>query len=266
MSPGLRRIHPHADKTRKADAPSASSESGPHAWEKEREKLLEMLLQQQRAAQAGLVTSALSHDIVNHVTIISGLSSLALQTSDPEAWRTTLERVQTQCRSLTETLQAFLGFVKRRTSADDETFRLSAIVDQANRLAKPLAKQLGLTVTPRVEDDGEVRGEARLAIQAVVNLVSNALRACAETSAGVWVTASCPSRNCCRLEVRDTGPGIPEDMRKRIFRPFATDHGDSGGNGLGLFIVRQSVRRMNGTIKVMTSPAGTTFQIDLPPR
>ena len=115
-----------------------------------------------------------------------------------------------------------------------------------------------------VEGDGGVLGDSRLLVQALVNLASNAIRACAETKGRVRIEASSPTDGFCRFEVIDDGPGIPEAMRGRLFRPFSTGSAASGGNGLGLFIVRQSVRRLGGTIRVRTSPSGTTFVVDLP--
>jgi signal transduction histidine kinase len=64
--------------------------------------------------------------------------------------------------------------------------------------------------------------------------------------------------------VIDDGPGIPDDMRGRLFRPFATGHRDTGGRGLGLFVVRQAIRKLGGSIRVETSSSGTTFRLEFP--
>nr|MDJ0974683.1 ATP-binding protein [Planctomycetota bacterium] len=67
-----------------------------------------------------------------------------------------------------------------------------------------------------------------------------------------------------RIEVEDNGPGIPGHLRRRIFRPFVTGDAKDGGRGVGLFIVRQAVRRLGGSIRVESGPKGTRFGIDLP--
>ena len=73
-----------------------------------------------------------------------------------------------------------------------------------------------------------------------------------------------PAPGTCRVTIRDNGPGISDQMRGRLFRPFASGTDSEGGNGLGLFIVRQNIRRLGGTIRVRSSNAGTAFEINLP--
>ena len=66
------------------------------------------------------------------------------------------------------------------------------------------------------------------------------------------------------LRVRDTGPGLPEEIRDRLFEPFAT-HGKEHGTGLGLAICKQFVEAHGGEIEVESQPGeGTTFTIWLP--
>jgi signal transduction histidine kinase len=68
-----------------------------------------------------------------------------------------------------------------------------------------------------------------------------------------------------RVMVRDTGPGIPDDIRARLFEPFVSRR--SGGSGLGLAIVQRAVESHRGAIFVESAPgAGTTFTIYLPAR
>jgi signal transduction histidine kinase len=66
-----------------------------------------------------------------------------------------------------------------------------------------------------------------------------------------------------RLQVRDDGPGIPDEIRNRLFDPFVS--GRAGGSGLGLAIVQRAVEAHRGLVLVESQPgAGTTFTIFLP--
>lgn len=230
----------------------------------ERDRLLELLAQQQRVAQAGLVTSGLAHDIDNHVQIISGAAFLALQGDSPDEWRRALEKVQGQCCALTETTRAFLGFVRRRDAVGPETFRVTQVVLETERLVRPLARQESVAVETSVAEDATVCGERRLAIQALLNLATNAVQACAANRGEVSLEVAEAPDGFVRLVVRDNGDGIPDDVRERLFRPLSSGRGAEGGHGLGLFIVRQNVRRLGGSIRVRSGAAGTTFWIDLP--
>lgn len=240
------------------------SEPVPTSWAEERDHLLELLAQQQRVAQTGLITAGLVHDVKNHLQSISGASYLALTSGKAERWESALKDVQSQCRDLAETMDAFLAFVRRRGTAGRGTFRIEEVVREAARLVDPLARRSRVTLEIAACEDGEVAGEARLAIQMLVNLLSNAVRACAKAKGTVTIRCGRPMAGTCRLEVLDTGGGIPEEIRDRLFRPFSTTHDGKGGTGLGLFIVRQTVRSLQGVLRMKTSPEGTTFTIDLP--
>jgi signal transduction histidine kinase len=198
------------------------------------------------------------------VQVLVGVAHLALKSPDPRRWKSALDLIRMQCEDLAETTQAFLAFVNRRGAEEVGSFRIADDVAQCVRLVEPLAKNRGVMLERRVEEDGAVSGERRMAVQAVVNLASNAVVACAASRGTVTITASRPAPCVCRLTVSDTGPGIPEPIRARLFRPFVTTGAATGGNGLGLFIVRQAVRDLGGSIKVRTSPEGTTIHLDLP--
>ncbi len=226
--------------------------------------LLEMLAHQQRVAQAGLITAGLAHDVSNHLQLISGGAYLAATCGRPSEMKAALEKIQSQCVELAETTRAFLDFVKRRDATQKQRFLISDVLSQADRLLTPLAKPARVSIETVQEGDARVAGEARLLIQALVNLGANAIRACPAGSGRVTLVASAPMPGWCMLEVKDDGAGIPEEMRQRLFRPFATGHAASGGNGLGLFIVRQAVRSLGGDIRVRTSPEGTSIKLSLP--
>ena len=227
--------------------------------------LLEMLAQQQRVAQMGLITSGLAHDVKNHIFVLMGNADLALCSANPQEWRDALTRIKERCRELSDVTNAFLGFVRRNQTSASESFDVSQAVRQACSLAQPLARQVRVEIAGDVPTGFRVAGEPRLLIQALLNLISNALRAIDDDQGQITVSAiGLPGKATCRIEVRDTGPGIPEVIRRRLFRPFATGHPERGGTGMGLFIVRQAVRRLDGSIRVRTSPRGTQFQIDLP--
>jgi signal transduction histidine kinase len=234
------------------------------AWEKERERLLSMLSQQQRVAQTGLTTAGLVHEIANQVMLVQGLAFMALRSRDPVRWRENLQQIQARCDDISDTMRTVLDFVGRRAEGDLETFRASDIVAGAARLVRPLAMTKSVGIERRVEQDAVLVGERRMLVQALVNLVSNAIRACDGQPGCVRLGVTCTDERRCVIEVEDDGLGIPEALRPRLFRPFVTGHAGSGGSGLGLFVVRQVVRRMGGTIRVRTSPGGTSVRLDLP--
>jgi signal transduction histidine kinase len=118
-----------------------------------------------------------------------------------------------------------------------------------------------------------MEGDADLLHRILYNLVLNAVQS-ARGPISVTVSvrpaegADVPHgsdhlEHAARLQVRDTGPGIPPDIRQRLFEPFVS--GRPGGSGLGLAIVQRAVEAHRGLVFVDSAPAaGTTFTILLP--
>ena len=119
------------------------------------------------------------------------------------------------------------------------------------------ASPVELALQPGVEGLAE-RGLLR---QVIVNLLENALdavRRCAEPKVLVRVYATAGEA---RVSIRDNGPGVPADLRDRIFEPFFSTKG-SGGTGLGLAIARQAVASMGGALTLSgEDPPGACFRI-----
>jgi signal transduction histidine kinase len=89
------------------------------------------------------------------------------------------------------------------------------------------------------------------------------------TGAGAVAIRGLDLDGALRIEVRDSGPGIPPDAAARLFRPFAQASASTarthGGTGLGLVISRELARAMNGDVAFSSVPgAGATFWLDLP--
>jgi len=117
-----------------------------------------------------------------------------------------------------------------------------------------------------------VEGDEDLLHRVVANLVLNAAQA-ARGPISITVGVATVQGNdiphgtnldqAIRLQVRDTGPGIPEEIRERLFEPFVS--GRPGGSGLGLAIVQRAVEAHRGLVLVDSAPgSGTAFTIFLP--
>jgi signal transduction histidine kinase len=110
----------------------------------------------------------------------------------------------------------------------------------------------------------EVAGDRTSLRVAIENLISNAISNSPENgSVLVLVTAD---ETTARVEVRDAGPGVAEEIRDSIFDPFVRGEGRYGGSGLGLFIARRIVEGHGGEIRLESSDWGSTFTIRLPRR
>ena len=163
-----------------------------------------------------------------------------------------------------------MGFA--READQKHAARLRTVVDEAIACLARDPKKDGIQLTIDVPDVQLAISPLNLQ-QVLLNLFLNARRAMKRTGGKLIVSAKVIG-SLVHLEVADTGPGIPEAIKDRLFEPFATHRPDPGdgseagerkGTGLGLCICRDLIRNAGGTIGVESEPGkGAKFQIVLP--
>jgi two-component system NtrC family sensor kinase len=225
--------------------------------------LEQRLAEQERLAALGRLAAGLAHEVNTPVTGIASYAQLLREltpSSDPRA--------------------PLAG------KLEEQAFRVSRIVTNLLELARPsgFERQLLDLAELAREELGQMQLEAgragvrldveptsdalanvnRVQFELVMhNLLRNALQA---TGSGGKVEVRVGSDgNTVWLEVRDTGPGIPEELRDRMFEPFVTTRQGRGGTGLGLAITRDIVAAHGGTIRALpNAEGGTLMRVELP--
>jgi CheY-like chemotaxis protein len=137
---------------------------------------------------------------------------------------------------------------------------LSDFGKRAERLGIPLTLDSATPLPDRVRLDA-----ARLR-QCLTNLLTNALRhapGCAVHVACNALPAPEGNGGLLLIDVSDTGPGVPEDQRERIFEAFHRGHTGAPGTGLGLAIARSLARAMGGDLQLLPSAQGAAFRLSL---
>ena len=135
-------------------------------------------------------------------------------------------------------------------------------IDDTLVLLKHKLKEIEV-VTDFPEDLAAVEAPGRDLNQVWTNLIDNAADAM-EGGGRLIITAANVGDDLVRVTVADTGTGMPEDVAARIFDPFFTTKEPGKGTGLGLHTVHTIMKRIGGDIRVESSPAGTTFTVDIP--
>jgi signal transduction histidine kinase len=242
------------------DADSLASAAAPFD-ERQRQRLLDQY------AEIATLAGGLAHEIRNPLsTIRLNLELLAedLQPPDDPRQRRMLgkvERIQRECRHLDDILAAFLQFARAgELELSDED--LGSIVEEFVRFYQPEADRHGIELRPHLASDlPHVRADRNLLRQVLLNLALNARQAMPEGGLLEWQTYVKGGRVC--LDVIDTGCGISEAARGKLFQVFFSTK--PGGNGLGLPTVRKIVEAHGGTIACESEPGrGTRFTISLP--
>jgi two-component system phosphate regulon sensor histidine kinase PhoR len=159
-----------------------------------------------------------------------------------------------------------------RFVAPTEEVDLSAILSSAIQNARSDAQACGCKLHLQLEDDlPSIPGDVAQLAQVVDNLLSNAIRyGCASARCDIKLSAASEG-DFLRLEVSDTGPGIPRHhlpfITRRFYRVDAARSRESGGTGLGLAIVKHIVERHRGTLAIASGEGkGTTVTVRLPLR
>jgi signal transduction histidine kinase len=213
-----------------------------------------------RLASIGRMLAGLLHDLKTPMTIISGYAQLMAAMDDSAQRDRYVEQIQRQFDLMAGMAREVLAFARGDT---DLVIRKVYL----HRFAEELATQLRAAVQGRgiaLEVDARFDGTAYFDEQKLMrvfhNLTSNAIEAMPD-GGQLRVTIERDGDEL-MWSVRDTGGGIPDQVRSRLFELFAT--GRKGGTGLGLAIVKKIIDDHRGTIHPETGPSGTTFVIRLP--
>ena len=176
-----------------------------------------------------------------------------------------IQMVTEQNDRLSKMVKTLLDMSELQTVGRDDEIILDALVDEVLEDLEPLAETKNIRLIGKCKDITMV-GSDILIYRLVYNLVENAIKY-NHSGGQVTVTAYRKEKHV-YLSVEDTGAGIPEELKERVFEPFfRVDKSRSrelGGVGLGLALVREIVRVHDGSITVKSNPSGgTIFEVVL---
>ena len=218
--------------------------------------------------------ATMSHELRTPLNAIAGYAELlemGIHGPVTVEQRTALERIQRSQRHLLGLINDILNFAKLsagRVEYDIADVSVGRAVDSLEPLIEPQLRIKQLRFSREgCADDLVVRADEEKLSQILLNLLSNAIRF---TAAEGTIAISCVGRDSVvRMEVRDTGIGIPSDRLGQIFEPFVQINrrlsAPSEGTGLGLAISRDLARAMGGDITVESELGrGSAFKLTLP--
>lgn len=235
--------------------------------------LNDMLASLQRALAANRRFAAdASHELRGPLTSLRGEIDVALRRERSEVeYRATLETLRRHAERMSQLIESLTTLVRAqegRVEVELADCRLRTAVEESiERLADAAARR-EVTIRHRIDDDWFVRAHAPLLARTLDNLIGNAIQYNRQGGTVEVVVFPEPGERV-RLEVRDTGCGVPETERERIFTPFArldpARQRATGGFGLGLALCREIAQLLGGTVTLAhSSPAGSCFVLVLP--
>jgi PAS domain S-box-containing protein len=206
-----------------------------------------------------------SHDLKGPLASVMGIVNLArLENSDPlnEKYFTMIE---TSVKRLDRTLLDLIELARTRkgTSKLSQINIMSMVQDILHSL-RHLPDFGSINFEVKIDHLLELKADKVLVLSVFQNLIHNAINYCNQNSPHVKIKVE-KQENGIQLQIIDNGQGIPEGIRDRVFEMFYRGHPDSTGSGLGLFIVKNALEKMKGTISFESEVGkGTTFTIYIP--
>ena len=223
--------------------------------------------QLEHRAVLGDYTAAFAHDVRNPINNIStGLQLLAATLDENDPNQDVINRMQGDCTRLNHLMESFLAF-SRPMELKFESFEVEPFLRRIIDRWQPRMSRVNVKPVLHVDDNvSRIVGDPRSLENVFTNLISNALEAMAENGDTLAIKAvkvqEINQHPVVEISVSDNGPGIPQDIKARIFEPFVTTR--KIGTGLGLAITKQIVNAHKGSIKVESFPGGTVFTVQLP--
>ncbi|EHJ49362.1 integral membrane sensor signal transduction histidine kinase [Solidesulfovibrio carbinoliphilus subsp. oakridgensis] len=230
------------------------------------ERRQDQLVQSKKLSSIGTLTAGVAHQLNNPLNNISTSSQIALEeleTADPAFLKKLLGNIHQETLRARDIVQGLLEFSRVR----EFSLRLVSLAELARRTVRLVSSQAssGVRLALDVPEDLSVPADASRLQEALLNLLINAIQAVGGQGEVRLAARRDPDADEAVITVSDTGPGIPADIRGRIFDPFYTTKEEGKGTGLGLSIVYGIVEKHAGSVTVESEPGqGAAFHIRLP--
>ncbi len=230
--------------------------------------LQEQLQEAEKSAVVGRLASAIAHEIRNPLNYINlSLDHLRRKFPPEEAQKQeSFEKLTSQLKvevdRINQQITEFLRY-SRPAKLDVQAVDVRKVVEASLRIVEPQAAEQGINIS-LVERDKvpPIFGDAEVLRSVFNNLLINSVQAM-ESSGGSLSVIMYEDAGYVRIEIKDSGKGIPDENLDKIFQPYFSTR--ETGTGLGLAIVKKIVDEHSGTIKIDTKVgAGTTITVSLP--
>ena len=214
-------------------------------------------------ASIGKLARGIAHELNSPLDGVLRYTHLALeQLTEDSLVREYLVHVKEGLDRMVRAVQAFLEFSRQVTTPVSRAASLNKLIDDALLLVQHRAKFQQIQIVKAYEEalpsvlDGGLQ-------HAIVNLIKNAFDAMPR--GGTLTIRTRRGESHVDVDIEDTGSGIPEEIRSRIFEPFFSTKPIHQGSGLGLIIAKEVVERSGGTVEFTSQVGlGTTFRIHVP--
>lgn len=214
-------------------------------------------------SELGLMSAGITHEISNPLSIILGrVTQLERRTGSDSELANGLAQIKDKAQRIAKIVQSVREYIYRNEEAEEDFISLSEVIDKVLIFYGQRLKNHGIDLRLNNIDRVFVRGHRGQYEQAILNLISNSFDAI-DNLPEKWIDIS-TMRGPDNVQIffKDSGHGIPVDLRSKILDPFFSTK-KSKGSGLGLPVVRGIAQKHGGDLRYVDAP-NTTFLLELP--
>ena len=215
-----------------------------------------------RLASLGELSAGVAHEINNPLTIISATTiSLSRFKDDPEKFKNKIDVINKACERINKIVKSLKRFTHSAESGVYKNHSLAKIAKESIELTEIKSRQHHVSVICDIQSESEIFCDDVEISQVIINLINNAIDAVKDLD-DKWVNIKITENNeIIFLKVVDSGPGIPDEIRTKIFNPFFTTKSVGEGTGLGLSITKGILDEHKAVITVITDAPNTSFEV-----
>ena len=232
----------------------------------EKMEIEKKLRDSERLRSLGTLSGGIAHDFNNILMVMMGYTEMATAKTQEPRLRRYLDEIYTAVQRAQELIHQIITF-SRGTEGQRKLMDPVPVVKEVLKLIRPSLPST-IEIEERIESTQNILGDPSHIHQIVMNLCTNSYQAMKEEYGRLIVFLKDVEEDGQRfvcLEVVDTGPGMEEEVLKRIYEPFFTTKLVGEGTGLGLSVVHGIVESYDGNISIDTTPGeGTRIRILLP--
>ncbi len=230
----------------------------------ENSNLAQRMVQTERLSVVGKMAEMIIHDIKSPMSIIRLYAQVLKKKEDDEESAELLDEIIRQIDRLVDMSQELLHFSSGVTQLNILRVSFVELLSGALHFLERDFEKKNIEIHTDIRYDGEIETDPDKMTRVLLNIGGNAGDAMPD--GGVFTVRAYAGPEILTLELADTGIGMPEELKKKIFEPFVT-YGKKGGTGLGMAIVKKILGELHGTIDIQSELGkGTNIILKLPLR
>lgn len=231
----------------------------------EMKKMEEKLILTEKLAAIGQLTAGLAHEVNNPLSgILLMLKQLQKNSLNEEERKLCLNLIEHGILKIQKLIQDLLNF-SRSTEIKKEKASINELLEEVLELSSYLLEKYQIAVKKEfTENLPEIYVDKDKIVQVFLNLILNALHAMEESVEKILTIQTELKESYIKISFRDSGPGVPENIKNRIFDPFFTTKPPGKGTGLGLSVSLVIIEKHGGKLYLDSSSQGANFVIELP--